>query len=110
MKKLTIEEYEELGEKVKEAYSEAMDLLITMSEHFPKTVYRKCFDKILRGFACLKDDLDERLFAEHRNINDTHRLTEVFYGLPRNEKGRKGIDANHGRNKMEGELMEKIDA
>jgi hypothetical protein len=37
-------------------------------------------------------------------------LEEQGERLLQNGKGRKAIDANHGRNKMEGELMEKIDA
>ena len=77
--KLTIEEYEELGEKVKEARLEAMDLLITISKHFPKAVYRRGFDKISRGFTLLKSDLDERVFAEHHD-EPTQRLCNVFYG------------------------------
>ena len=77
--KLTIEEYEELGEKVKEARLEALDLVITISKRFPKAVYRRGSDKILRGFDCLKSDLDDRVFAEHRE-EPSKRLCNVFYG------------------------------
>ncbi|MCK4528793.1 hypothetical protein KAW18_15605 [candidate division WOR-3 bacterium] len=93
--KLTIEEYEELGEKVKEAHLEALDLLITISKHFPKAVYRRGFDKITRGFTLLKSDLDDRVFAEHRE-EPSKRLCNVFYGEEavwekmRNEEDLKG--------------------
>ena len=76
---LTIEEYEELGEKVKEAYEEVIELHQIISKRFPKKVSRRGFDKILNGFLFLKSDLDERLFIEHRD-EDTNRLTKVFYG------------------------------
>lgn len=94
--KLTIEEYEELGEKVKEAHLEALDLLITISKHFPKAVYRRGFDKIMRGLTLLKSDLDERVFAEHHD-EPTQRLCNVFYGEEELEKKR---DKRKNENKV----------
>ena len=80
MKKLTIEEYEELGKKIKEAYDNAIELNVAISKVFPKKDYRRGCEKITLGFTLLKSDLDDRVFAEHRESEDFERLVKVFYG------------------------------
>ena len=83
--KLTIEEYEELGEKIKEVYAEVQVLIQIISEKTPKNVHRRGIDKIIGGFTSLKSDLDDRLFAEHRD-EDTERRIKVFYGPKETKK------------------------
>ena len=87
MRKLTIDEYEELGEYIKEVHEEVHNLHQVVSEKMPKNVHRRGFDKILKGFLVLKSDLDERLFVEHRNDEDANRLTNVFYGGRKTKNG-----------------------
>ena len=84
MKKLTIQEYEKLGQKLKEVNTEAQNLCVAISEIMPKKVRRRGCEKITHGFSLLKNDLDERVFAEHGDAEDFERLVKVFYG--QNEK------------------------
>ena len=78
-KELTIEEWEEIGEEVKEMYIQAIELGKTLSL-FPKGVWIYDYNTIIKGILRLKDKLDKRLFEE-RQDQPTQRLTHVFYGV-----------------------------
>ena len=76
--KLTIEEWEEIGEKVKETHIQVIEVGETLSP-IPKGVWRYDYDTIIKGLLRLKDKLDERVFDVHQD-EPTERLCNVFYG------------------------------
>jgi hypothetical protein len=83
-RKRTIEEWEKIGDKVKEV-EEQVHALIYVLNSIPKTVWNKDFSRIDNGFTSLKSNLEDRMFKEGPNEDkeDKQRLLKVFYGQQR---------------------------
>lgn len=78
-RELTIEEWEEIGVKVKEMDIRVLYELGEPLSSIPKGVWRYDYNTIIKGMSRLKDKLDERVFKEHPN-QPSQRLCNVFYG------------------------------
>ena len=80
-RKRTIEEWEKIGNKVKDVENQVHALLPVLNS-IPKTVWNKDFFRIDHGFTSLKSNLEDRMFEECPN-EDKQRLFMVFYGEQR---------------------------
>ncbi len=77
--KLTLKEWEEIGNKAKEINNSQFELLKMLSGKLPKKDYLKKWDSANKSFGKLRSHLDNIVCGLFTDLPD-NEITSIFYG------------------------------
>ena len=79
MKKLSFEEHQEIGKKIKSLKRELYELMRMLSGRVPLSFWEYQTRRIDKAITTLKSDMDDKLFQECGE-KDFNVLVNVYYG------------------------------